>query len=59
MADKQVVETIYGKYNKYEIVKDPGGVFGNPKFYIRKNGEAFKGPYSTLPAAVEAARKEQ
>ena len=59
MSDKQVVETIYGKYNKYEIVKDAGGVFTGPKFYIRKNGKAFRGPYSSLPAAVEAARKEQ
>lgn len=58
MAEKEVVETIYGKMSKYEIVKDPGGLFGDPKFYIRKNGKPFKGSYSTLKAAVEAAQRE-
>lgn len=58
MAEKEVVETIYGKYHKFEIVKDPGGVFGSVKFYILKDGKPFKGSYSSLAAAVQAAMDE-
>lgn len=58
MGDKQVVETIYGKYHKFDIVKNPGGVFGSPKFYIYKDGESFKGSYSSLADAVQAAKDQ-
>lgn len=53
-----VVETIDGKYHKFEIVKDSGGVFGSVKFYIRKDGKPFKGSYSSLADAVQAAKDE-
>jgi hypothetical protein len=55
MSAKPVVETIYGKYHKYEIVKDEG-VF-TTHFYIRRDGKAFRGPYSSLSSAVEAAKE--
>ena len=58
MSDKPVVETIYGKYHKFEIVKDPGGPFGSVKFYIRRDGKPYKGSYSSLADAVEAAKGE-
>lgn len=58
MANETLVETIYGKYHKFEIVRDSGGVFGSPKFYIRRDGKPFRGPYSALSAAVEDAKKE-
>jgi hypothetical protein len=58
MSDKKVVETIYGKYHKFEIAKDDGGVFGSVKFYLRKDGEPFKGSYSSLSSAVQAAKDE-
>jgi hypothetical protein len=58
MANEQIIETIYGKYSKFEIVKDPGGVFSSPKFYIRKDGEWHRGSFSSLRDAVEAAKKE-
>lgn len=54
----EVIETIYGKYHKYEIVKESGGVFGSPKFYIYKDGEYHRGSYSSLRDAVAAAEKE-
>lgn len=57
MGTKTVVETIHGKYSKFEIVKD-SGLLGSPKFYIRKNGQAHRGSFSSLSAAVAAARKE-
>lgn len=57
MSDKKVVETIYGKYHKFEIVRDDG-FFGSIKFYVRKDGEPFKGSYSSLSSAVQAAKDE-
>lgn len=58
MSSRQIVETIYGKYNKYEITKSPGDVFESTKFYILKDGKPYLGYYSSLRAAVEAAKKE-
>ena len=55
MSDKNVIETIYGKYHKFEIVKDSGGVFSSVSFYIHRDGKRFKGSYSSLAAAVQAA----
>jgi len=57
MSEKTVVETIYGKYSKYEIVKD-SPMLGSPKFYVRKDGKPYRGSFSSLAAAVEVARKE-
>jgi len=53
---KKIVETIYGKYSKYEIVKN-SGVFST-KFYVRKDGEVVTGSFSSLKAAVEWAEKK-
>lgn len=58
MSEGEVVETLYGKSCKYEVVKKPGGVFTRAEFYIRKDGKPHRGPYSSLRAAVEAAEKE-
>lgn len=58
MSDLQIIETIYGKYHKFEVVKDPGGVFGSIKYYVRKDGKPFKGSYSSLADAVQAATDE-
>lgn len=52
MADEVVMETIYGKKNKYEVVKKGG------YFIIRKNGSYHRGTFSSLAAAVEAAKSE-
>ena len=57
MSEKPIVETIYGKYHKFEIIKDDG--FWSTKFYIRRDGKPFKGPYSALFKAVEAAQRER
>ena len=57
MSDKELVATIYGKYNKYEIVKT-SPIFGDPEFYIRKNGKPHRGAYASLQAAVRAAEEE-
>ena len=54
---RNVVETIYGRYNKYEVVKVPGGLFTSTSFVIYRDGEYYKGSYSDLRAAVEDARR--
>lgn len=58
MSDKEVVEVIYGKHAKYEVVKDRGGILSSPQYYIYKNGKYHRGSFDSLAAAVEAARKE-
>ena len=57
MSDNEVVETLYGEYSKYEIIKDES-LFGSPKFYLHKNGSPYRGSFSSLSSAVEAAREE-
>lgn len=59
MGTKTVVETVYGKFNKFEVVKDSGGVFSSPTFYIYKDGAPYKGSYNSLADAVDAARREK
>ena len=56
MSDSTVVETVYGKHSKYEVIMEGGGLFGSPKYYVYKDGKPFKGSYSSLSDAVEAAR---
>jgi hypothetical protein len=56
MTDKEVVETIYGKHSKYEIIKK-SNVLGS-EYYIYKNSKYHRGSFSTLRAAVEAAQAE-
>ena len=57
MSNSQVVETIHGKYSKYEIKKKITTLDGI-KFYIYKDGKPHQGAYSSLSDAVAAARKE-
>jgi len=58
MNDKDVVEVIYGKHSKYEIVRNRGGLLTSTTYSIHKNGKYHRGSFSSLAAAVEAARKE-
>jgi|GEM_PF-1045513 len=58
MAKAQVIETFYGKYNKYEVVKEPAGILTGTKFYIHRNGKYHRGSFSSLRDAVDACRKE-
>lgn len=56
MSGKEVVETVYGKRHKYEIVKSPGGLLSNTSFSIHRDGSYWKGSYDSLARAVEVAR---
>jgi hypothetical protein len=57
VSARQVMETIYGKLHKYEIVKSPGGLLTSTTFSIYRDGQYYRGSYSSLSAAVEAAKK--
>lgn len=58
MADYEIVETFYGKHYKYEVVKKAGGVFSSPEYHINKDGKYHRGSFSSLRAAVEAAKED-
>ncbi len=57
MSDKKVLETIFGKHHKYEVCRIPGGMFEADKYSIYRDGEYYKGSYSSLADAVEEANK--
>ena len=57
MADYEVVEIVYGKYHRFEIVKRIG-TFGGVDFYIHKDGKAYRGSFDSLAKAVQAAKDE-
>ncbi len=57
MSDKVVVEVVYGKYHKFEVVKT-SGLFSGPSFSIYRDGKYYKGTYDSLAKAVEAAKRE-
>lgn len=52
---QQVVEVIHGKYYKYEIIKNTG-LIKSSTFSIYRDGEYYKGGYSSLAQAVAVAR---
>lgn len=56
MASGKVVETIYGKNSKFEIVKK-SKTFSN-EFYVRRDGKVVAGKFSSLAKAVEWAENK-
>ncbi len=54
---KDVVEVIYGKVHKYEIVKKAGGLLASTSFSIYRDGKYFGGSYASLKSAVDAVKK--
>jgi hypothetical protein len=54
---KKVVETVYSKHHKYEIVRDSGVL--STKYYVRKeDGSTAAGSFNSLKAAVEWAEEK-
>lgn len=51
---KTVIEAFYGKYAKYEVVRDSGTF--STSFYVYKDGE-YDSSYESLSAAVANAKK--
>lgn len=58
MAGYEVVETFYSKHSKYEVVKKASGMFSSSEYHINKDGKYHRGSFSSLRAAVEAAKKD-
>ena len=56
MASTKVVETVYGKHSKYEIVRK-SKTFGTT-FFVKKDGSVDSGKFHSLSAAVEWAKKK-
>jgi len=56
MSEDEVVETVYGDHHKYTVIKKSGTF--STEYWIRRDGKPYKGSYSTLSAAVEAAKRE-
>jgi hypothetical protein len=56
-SDSVARAAIYGKYNKFEIIKKTS-IWSGPKFYIDKDGKYHRGSFSSLKDAVEAAKKD-
>jgi hypothetical protein len=55
MAQKKVVETVYGKYSKYEIVRKSKHF--STRFNVYKDG-SYETSFKSLKAAVKWAEKK-
>lgn len=51
MSKGKILETIYGRYSKYEIFRR--ATFMGYEFYIYKDGEYWTGTFPSLKAAVQ------
>jgi len=58
MAEKKTITTVHGKHHTYEVVEEPGGVFGSPKYYVRRDDGKSWGSYSSRASAVRAAHEQ-
>jgi hypothetical protein len=56
MADKKLVETIYGRRSKFEIYKN-SKLIGSTDFSVYKDGDYWK-TFDTLSSAVERSKSE-
>lgn len=56
MAEEKVMETIFGKHNKFTVVKKSDII--TTKYYVYKDGKPHRGYFSSLSDAVEAAKED-
>jgi hypothetical protein len=50
----KVMETVYGKHHKYEVIKNAGLLSTN--FVIHRDRSYWKGSYDSLARAVKVAK---
>jgi hypothetical protein len=48
----ELVETIHGRYSKWTVYREAGGLFSSTKFYVYKDGK-YVYSCSTLKYAVQ------
>ncbi len=54
---KEVVETIYGKHYRYEVIRETS-TFGSPTYRVHCSDGSYSGTFSSLSAAVEWAKEK-
>ena len=54
---KEVVEVIYGRHEKYEVIRETS-TLGSPKYYVKSSNGTVSGSFSTLSDAVEWAERK-
>jgi len=54
---KSVVETVYGKHHKYEVIQETS-TFASPQYYVRRSDGKTSGMFSSLADAVEWAQSQ-
>lgn len=52
---QEVVETVYGKHEKYEVIRKTS-TLGNPKYFVKSSGGKVSGEFSSLSDAVAWAK---
>lgn len=57
MSDKEVIDTIHGKHNRYDVVRVKRAL-QSTHYIIQKNGGYHRGTFSSRADAVEAARSD-
>jgi hypothetical protein len=55
MDKQEVIETVFGRRSKYEVVRVAGW---STKFYVYKDGSKHRGPYGDLRDAVQKAKED-
>ena len=58
LQNRMVIETLYGKQHKYEIVMSLGGIFSSTTYSIYRDGQYFRGSFNSLIQAIEEVKKE-
>ena len=54
---KQIVETIYGKHHKYDVIQETS-TLGSPKYYVKRSDGKVSGMFSSMADAVEWAKEQ-
>jgi hypothetical protein len=57
MSDNKIVGTRYGQFSRFDVTKKES-LLSSPTFYVHKDGKPYRGSFSTLQGAVNAADEE-
>jgi hypothetical protein len=54
---KEVVETVYGKHQKYEVIRETSTLL-SPIYYVRSSDGTVSGKFASLADAVDYAQEK-